>query len=60
VVNETCYSLLDRLGSESQRKFLLSMMDGAFDVFELDRAQIPHIAALREARDPDVWALAAE
>jgi hypothetical protein len=40
--------LLDRLGSASQRTFLLSMMDGAFDVFELGRSQIPHIAALME------------
>lgn len=48
VVTETCYLLLDRLGSESQRRFLLSMADGGFDVFELERSQVPHIAALME------------
>ncbi|HEX9736932.1 MAG TPA: PIN domain-containing protein [Thermoanaerobaculia bacterium] len=48
VVTETCYLLLDRLGSESQRNFLLSMVEGAFDVFELDRSQVPHVVTLME------------
>lgn len=48
VVTETCYLLLDRLGNDSQRKFLLSMVGGAFEVFDLDPSEVPHVTELME------------
>lgn len=46
VVTETCHLLLHRVGPESQRKFIHSYSEGAFEVFELEREHAPRIASL--------------
>ncbi len=37
VVTETCHLLLNRLGTESQSRFLASYSAGGFEIFELQR-----------------------
>jgi hypothetical protein len=46
VVTETCYLLLERLGSLSEQRFMGSFASGAFDVFDLRREDAPRIADL--------------
>jgi len=46
VVTETCYLLLQRLGSLSEQRFLGSFASGAFDVFDLRREDTPRIVDL--------------
>jgi predicted nucleic acid-binding protein len=49
VVTETCYLLLSRLGSTSQRRFVDSFSAGAFSVFDLRREHGARISALMES-----------
>lgn len=49
VVTETCYLLLSRLGSASQRRFVDSFSAGAFSVFDLRREHGPRISTLIES-----------
>lgn len=35
IMTETCYLLLTRLGSDPQRRFVRSYVEGAFEVFDL-------------------------
>jgi predicted nucleic acid-binding protein len=35
IMTETCYLLLTRLGSDPQRRFVKSYVEGAFEVFDL-------------------------
>ncbi len=37
VLTETCYLLLQHLGSSAQQKLIEALSDGAFDVFDLTR-----------------------
>ena len=46
VVTETCHLLMRECGPGSQEAFLRSYTKGAFDVFELEKAHVPHIADL--------------
>ena len=48
VVTETCYLLLDRLGTVSQQNFLRSFAGGAFDVFDLRREDLILEVAMHE------------
>jgi predicted nucleic acid-binding protein len=46
VVTETCYLLLDRLGSASMQTYIYNLASGAFDVFDLRREDAPRIVEL--------------
>lgn len=46
VVAETCHLLLVRLGTDSQRRFVDSLTDGACEVFDLRREHLPRVAEL--------------
>ena len=46
VFTETCYLLLQRCGAATQRAFLESCAQGAFDVFDLQREHLPALVEL--------------
>jgi predicted nucleic acid-binding protein len=48
VMAETCHLLLHRLGTASQTRYLLSFAEGAFELFDLRREDMPRIAVLME------------
>jgi len=48
VVAETCHLLLHRLGPESQRRYVMSCAEGAFELFDLRREDTPRVADLME------------
>ncbi|MGB7415028.1 MAG: PIN domain-containing protein [Thermosynechococcaceae cyanobacterium] len=46
VITETCYLLLHRLGTDAQERFILSLDQGAFAVFDLAPKQSLQIQSL--------------
>ena len=46
VMTETCHLLLARLGEQSARAFIDSATEGAFEIFDLSRDDLPRVSEL--------------